>query len=565
MTAGGTPSRFGGRTANLSGGRTMARDILTQLCGLLKSSDAELQCAAARVLGALKTDEPAARQALLEAIRSGNQMVAAYAVDALAGLGGATDLPHLVLTFAGPGAARTRAIAAVAAAGAAALPALREGLRSKDAAIRRGALEALAGIEAPGVLDAFLETIFDPDPEAVRLATESARKRMAALDDAARLALLARLRKGVKSAPPAKAPAALAALMKLLGFLRRPEAVPDLLAGLAVKLPLAVRRNAIVSLEHLDLSGADAQAVAEAALPLLGESDGANLVSPALAVLDRIAIPKALAAKVQALRESPHPAVRTFATKALGTVGSALAADSLLAALAGPDFREREMAAMALRQNTAFIPRLAAELEKAKDPAHAWAIAGILRGCRESVPKPLAKKLLARGLKHLAKRDEEHAKAFVEVARFVAPEATRDALFAAGASWLKKGKPDAAEGFLRWLERDDLFAAEGVLALALARLKRAGTAIDAAARGANPAVPLFVRLLRRGDVPVAKLLAGWRKVLAPADLLYLGFHFLEQPGAERQFGAEALRLLVKAFPKSAEAKSARQRLAMEKA
>jgi HEAT repeat protein len=541
----------------------MARDILQQVCELLKAKDAELQCAAARVLGALETDDTAPRRALLDAIRSGSSMAAAYAIDALAARCGPTDLPHLVQAFAAPGAARARAVAAVVAAGPAAVPALREGLRAKDAAVRRGALEAFSRLPVPESLDAFIEAVFDPDPESVRLATDAARQRIAGLGEKERLALLARLRKLVKKSSPAKEAAALAAMMRLLGFLRRPEAVPDLLPWLDKKLPSAVRRNAVVSLEHLDPAGADPKAVAEALLPLLEEADWSNLVAPALAVLGRIAVPKSLAAKVQALRESPHPAVRTFATRALGATGTAQAADTLLAALAGADFRERDQAAAALRQNPAYVPRLAVELERAKDPAYAWALAGLLRGMRESIPAPLAKRMLASGLKRLAKRDDDGAKAFLEVARFATAEAAREALLKAGTPLLKKGKAEAAETYLRWLERDELFTPEGLFALALARLGRGGVSLDTAVRGANPAIPLFVRLLRRGDVPMAKLLLAWKGVIGPAGLLYLGFHFVEQAGPERAFGKEALQVLVKAHPKSAEAKSARQRLATE--
>ncbi len=543
----------------------MKRDILGQLCGFLKAKDAELQCAAARVLGALKTDDPAAHQALLEAIRSGNQMVAAYAIDALAARSGPTDLPHLVLAFAAPPAARARAIAAVAAAGADAVPALRDGLRSKETAVRRGALEAFARLTGPEALDAFLETLFDTDEEAVRLAVEAVRQRMPAMGEKERLALLGRLRKLLPKASPAKKPAALAALMKLLGFLRRPEAVKDLTGFLGPKMPLAVRKNAVVSLQHLEVSAADAKAVAAAVLPLLEETDWSNLVAPALTILHRIEIPKALAAKVKTLRESPHPAVRSFATRALGSTGTAQAADALLAALAGADPRERDQASAALRQNPSYVPRLASELEKAKDPAYAWALAGILRACRESVPKPLARKLLGHGLRRLAKGQDEGARGFLEVARFASPEPTRDALYKAGAALLKKGKAGAAETYLRHLERDELFTPAGLAALAVARLLRSGVSIDTAARGANPGIPLILRLLRRGDVPVAKLLQPWARVLGAEGLLYLGFHFLEQAGPERAFGSEALKLLAKTFPKSAEAKAAKQRMATDRA
>lgn len=542
----------------------MAKDVLDQICGLLKSPDAELQCAAARVLGAVKTSDAAARQALVEVLASANQMVVAYAVDALGRQGDPAVLPHLIQVFASSGPARDRALAAVTAFGPSAAPALRKELKSKNIAIRRGVLAALAQVPGEASLDDLLEGLFDLEEEVVLFATAAVRARIEGTGDKERLALLGRLRKLLDRPGAAKSVAALTALAKLLGFLRRPEAAPLLLARLDRKFPTPVRKNALVSLEHLDLSGADPKALLTRLLPLLQDADLANIVSPALSVLAKVKLPKALASKLMTLRKSPHPAVRVFAVRAMGATGTAQAADALVAMLASEDFRDRESAAGSLRGNPAFAPRLVAELDKAKNLAYAWSIAEVVRGYRDKLPKPLGKRLLSRGLRHLAKQDEERAKAFIEAARYAAPEAARAALLKGGTSWLRKKRFETAEGYLRYLERDDLATPEGIYALALARLKRASTSLDPVARGKNPALPLFVRLLRRADFPAAKRLAADRKLLTPGDLLYLGFHFIDQPGgAERAFGAGALKVLARTYPKSSQAASAKQRLATE--
>jgi HEAT repeat protein len=545
------------------GGNPMAKDILEQLCDLLKAPDAELQCAAAKVLGALKVKDEGPRKALVGAFRAANPMVVAYAVDALGRMGDAVVLPDLVAAFAAPQQAREKALAAVAGFGTAALPALREALAHKDLNIRRGAAEALGRIAGDAALEGLLGTVRDADEETVRIAVGHLRKRIEGMGEKDRDALLARARKMLDTGAVKKSPRALSALLKLLGFLRRPSAVPDLLVYVDRKLPAEARRNALVSLAHLDLGGVDAKAVTARLLPLLGEEDFAQIVSPALSVLWKVPVPKAMASKVMALQKSPHGPVRAFATRALGTVGTAEAADALLAGLAAADFRDREMAANSLRASPAFAPKLAAALEKAKDPAQAWAIAGVLRGYREGLDKALAKKLVARAAALLAKSDEERAKAFLEAGRHAVPDAARAALLKGGMAWLKKGRFEVAEGFLRHFERDDASTPEGLYGLAVARFKRGTTALDASAHGKNPGLPLFARLVRLGGFPVAKRLAADRKLFTPQDLLYLGFFFVEQPGAERTFGAEALKVLLKAHPKSAEAKSARQRLTTE--
>jgi hypothetical protein len=50
------------------------------------------------------------------------------------------------------------------------------------------------------------------------------------------------------------------------------------------------------------------------------------------------------------------------------------------------------------------------------------------------------------------------------------------------------------------------------------------------------------------------------KWLQPEDLFYLGFHFVEGDRSEREFGAQALRLLLKRSPRSKIAKDARSKL-----
>ncbi len=67
-------------------------------------------------------------------------------------------------------------------------------------------------------------------------------------------------------------------------------------------------------------------------------------------------------------------------------------------------------------------------------------------------------------------------------------------------------------------------------------------------------------LIRRGEVPVVKNLEKDAKLLTPLDLLYLGFVLIEREGADREFGAAVLRLLVKKFGSSKEAKTAKAKL-----
>src|SRR5581483_7158802 len=96
--------------------------------------------------------------------------------------------------------------------------------------------------------------------------------------------------------------------------------------------------------------------------------------------------------------------------------------------------------------------------------------------------------------------------------------------------------------------------------LAACGLKVSPRDLSAEARAADPCLHQFSRLVHSHETdPLAYLSrAAW---LGPEDLFYLGFHFVEGKGPERDFGAGALRLLVKRKPASKLAKDAKRKLA----
>ncbi len=78
-------------------------------------------------------------------------------------------------------------------------------------------------------------------------------------------------------------------------------------------------------------------------------------------------------------------------------------------------------------------------------------------------------------------------------------------------------------------------------------------------RSADPCLQQFTRLVHSHDVDPAQRFkqAKW---LAPEDLFYLGFHFAEGNRQEREFGAQALRLVLQRSPRSKMAKDAKSKL-----
>ena len=81
---------------------------LDRMCTLLAGGDAELQIAVARVLRELKPKDAGVRKALAGALKSENEMVRMYALEALAAIDLEGTLPSLVPLLGGPEAIRAR-------------------------------------------------------------------------------------------------------------------------------------------------------------------------------------------------------------------------------------------------------------------------------------------------------------------------------------------------------------------------------------------------------------------------------------------------------------------------
>src|SRR5499427_8054412 len=93
---------------------------LERMCKLLDDGDAELQIAVARILRELKPKDAAAKKSLVGALKSQNDMVRLYALEALAAIDVDAALPHVVPMLGGSETVRARASQILIGAGAAA-------------------------------------------------------------------------------------------------------------------------------------------------------------------------------------------------------------------------------------------------------------------------------------------------------------------------------------------------------------------------------------------------------------------------------------------------------------
>ncbi len=205
---------------------------------------------------------------------------------------------------------------------------------ARETYVRRAAVEALAGREAPAVTDGLLALLEDPVPGVREAAAE---------------ALAGREAPSVTDG--------------LLALLEAPD--PD------------VRRVTAMA-----LAGREAPAVTDRLLALL-EEDPSPLVGRAAAMALAGREAPAVTDGLLALLETPDPGVREEAARALAGRKAPAVTDGLLALLEEdpvPDVREAAAEALAGREAPAVTDRLLARLEEEPDPgvreAAVWALAG---------------------------------------------------------------------------------------------------------------------------------------------------------------------------------------------
>src|SRR5204863_4651981 len=258
---------------------------LERMCRLLDEGDAELQIAVARVLRELKPKDAAVRKALAGALKSQNEMVRLYALEALAAIDLPTALPYLVPLLGGPEAVRSRASQILMGAGVAAAAALRDHLDSKDPQVRKGILDLMGKLPGVDTTESLFAGLLDPDLEVVKKAAQAYRQRIESMAAADKGKALKKILEFMESAKVQKAKTPLASCLLIVGALRDASAVKTVLKYLDKKMPPAVRNHALLALFSLPLQGKDATAAVGKLLPLLDEPEFNEIVKPALDVL----------------------------------------------------------------------------------------------------------------------------------------------------------------------------------------------------------------------------------------------------------------------------------------
>jgi hypothetical protein len=201
---------------------------------------------------------------------------------------------------------------------------------------------------------------------------------------------------------------------------------------------------------------------------------------------------------------------------------------------------------------------LAEALLAAESPDAAWTLARTQEPFVGGYDAALRKRLFDHACDYIDAGDRR-ADALLHLLRVADAPGLRDRLEERALALRKKKQYDKALMYLRLLTRDPACAAPTRLEAAGCALKVSSRDVSAEARAADPALQQFTRLIDNHEAETLEFVSK-AKWLEPEELFYLGFHFAEKERAEKKFGGEMLRLVVKRSPRGKLAKDAKSKL-----
>ncbi len=540
----------------------MADATLKRLIELIGDQEhPELRRPAIQVAGAVGS---AADRGLVKALTSllddpnSNSELRPWAIEALGNLKAGEALPRLAEFVRQGGPELESAARAAGHMGARGAKAMEKLMAGASPGLRRRIASALAIGGTDSAVAAAAHALLDNDPGTVDAAARSLGNQIPALSPSERRTLLGQLLDALrKKRRPPLPPHSEAALLRVLTAMPDGKAEEVFWSRLDRSRPAPVRAAALHALGSLPVpKGGRVRQLLECAADV-----DFQVAAPALMILKQVPVAAKDAGDWQPLLSAPDVATRRFAVEKLGGLDSPAVARALAEQLHHPDRALRDEVRAALDRTGSGRAILLDALLDAETPDEAWFLA---RAQSAHAPKLKAaqRARLFKAACALWDADDRRAEAIFFLLRESNTAATRDQIEARALTLRKKKDYARALAYLRWLARDPACPAAARFELAATGLKLADHDLAPEARGNEPSLAQFAKLLQDSGLDVFAQVkkAKW---LAPEDLFYLGFHFAEQNRREKEFGGDVLHLVLERSPRSTLAKDAKRKIKRE--
>jgi HEAT repeat protein len=500
---------------------------IDRVIGLLGASSVEKQIAAAVVLGELGVKSAKCTDRLAALLDSPVPLVQRHALDALTRLGAKKAVPRIFTLLASHDAdVRRFASAAVASVGQDVVPQIRARMPAAGPEERRALDAILAELGGKEAFSTLISGLAEKEGEAAHAAALSLRQKLKGADGRQRKTYLAETERFLtKKTKEPLAPNAVAAAVKILGFLEDPDAIPTLLAyAKDAKAPALVRQEAVIALRFALGEGRAPAKVIEALLDA-AESNDRTLAQTALHTLGALPLQAPAIKRLDELAHGPDPARAAFVIALLGKQETPDATKALVDLVLSAERRRAEMAVHELEGKELAAGPLARALESAKDTDRAWLLRNVLRPLAKRIAPALRKELLETAMKRLS-AGERGWEALLDVVRDADPDAVADSLRALAVKLRKQGTTDKAATVFSLLCRSDRATDDDRYSVASLLLAKSGKDTRPAARAGDEALGMLSALASRGyDVGGA---LRKDRGLDLEQLYYVGFHFAEE-------------------------------------
>jgi HEAT repeat protein len=501
---------------------------------------ADLRAAAVLVLGELGVKDAEANTEVIARLDDPESLVRIYALRAVGKLKVVKALPVLLDRIKGGGEEARLAADSAAKLGPDAVKKLHDLLHQVVPGVRKYIAAALTSDAAGSGADAGVSVLLDKDPQVAVAAANAIIGRLPTMTPDRKKELvgeLVALAKDKKNKLPASAEGP---VVKLLAALNDPAAADVLWDRTAPGFSHEVRATAMNA-----VGGWVQKPTADQWKRLFAtavERDFA-VAAPALVLLTRLsANDKQLDDWVGLLR-APDLAPRRLAVEKIGDRDTPEVAAGLMEQLTHPDRNLRDLARTKLAALDHGRQALVKTVLASEAQDELWALVKLIAPFAKGVSGKLRTDVLTRACKFLEADDHRSDPLFFLLREADAP-ALREELFERAVARRKKKDYETAIKYLKLLARDPSVGFDVRFELATVGVKLSAKNVAADARHNDHCLRNFSTCLSLHAAQTLDLV-GKAKWLDADDLFYLGFHFVEHTGQEKEFGVGVLKQLIK--------------------
>ena len=513
-----------------------------------------VRCAAALVLGEVGGKDTELVQGLCERLDDDEPALRLEVIKAVGKLRLERALPQLLARIKEGGVEAEQAAQAAARVGAKGTRALQELMPKVAPGLRRTIASALAAGGNTSAETAAVAVLLDKDPGVVEAAVRSLVGQVPTLSAAHRQALADQLLHLLEN-EQGLAAASEAGAVRLLAALDDPRAEAVLWERTLPPHPAELRGTALQTLGRW--AGAPDKEQFKRLFACASDRDF-RVAAPALMILQAQPVNDKTLPGWVALLRAPDVAARRAALDKLGERDSAEVADALVQQLGHADRALRDAALTRLTRLKHGRAALTTALLEADSPDRGWLLAKAQAPTARDNPATWRDAIFKQACAYIESNDRR-AEPLLFLLREADAGSLRDRLEQRALTLRKKEEYATALLYLRLLARDPACGFATRLELAACGLKTSARDLTAEARDSDPCLHQFGNLCQNYETELSEQLEkiDW---LTPEELYFLGFHFAEREGRQKQFGARVLHMVVKRSPRSKLGQAAKKKL-----